>query len=245
MTASFRNKLMIHTINTGASVPYLTCFSQFSMRWNENIWVRELNKNKWNSERNSSPLKSDKNTSQKNGIRTVLPIEHYSTEQLQSIHFLSSGRTSVQCCFFSQCHHNFASSFPLGNHFLSQELHVSPFSTAHMGNTSCTLSLGCPSNSLSRKYVPCIAPLESHLWWQQQMLWLWSQQARLPELQPKAPPLLPLLSAPTLSTGISQQVTQFWFMVFICRLRCSGLTKLFLSGASITAAESLEKWVRN
>lgn len=85
-------------------------------------------------------------------------------------------RTSVQCWFCSQCHHNFASSFALDNHFLSQELHISQCSTTqtHVEHPrTCTLSLGFPGSSLSSKCVPWIAPLGSHLWCQHQMLWLW------------------------------------------------------------------------
>lgn len=161
-------------------------------------------------------------------------------------------RTNVQCWFSSLCHHNFASSFVLGNHFLPQELHVNHFHCTDMEHHhTCTLSLGFPGNSLSRKCVPRMAPLGSHLWWQHQMLWLW----RAADLEltgttvwaaaQSSTSAASMLPRPTLSTDTCQQVIWFWFMVFMCGLSCIGLTKLFLRGASTTAAESREKKVRN
>lgn len=129
-------------------------------------------------------------------------------------------RTSVQCWFSSQCHHNFASSFALDNHFLSQELHISQCSTTqtHVEHPrTCTLSLGFPGSSLSSKCVLELLPWDLIFGVSTKCSGcggqlMWSQQAQLPELQPKAPPPPPLLSL--LSRPASDMILVYGFYMW-------------------------------
>lgn len=144
--------------------------------------------------------------SQMHGIRTVLPVLQDHTE-LKSTNFLSSflclsasWRTTVQCCFSRLCHHSFASFFALGNHFLSQELHVSqshytdthgtPTHPVHWIEVSLVTSYQGNMYLESLPWGPIFGHSTEGSGWGAQLICSW--QAHTPELQPKAPSLLPL-----------------------------------------------------